>query len=366
VPALVLEGNAMLQLVQLAHQSWGRRIAVVQEPYLRLITGFDSIYSAAQAAIASQQKLHKLLTSQPPAESLDYDAVYHGRSLWKLLPSFDHPADPAHCFIMGTGLTHKASAQMRQNMHNLSPSPLVGEGRGEGENVQHRTGADSKEPLTDSMKMYNIGLEGGRPNPNCIGSSPEWFYKGTGAILRAHNEPLDVPSHGLDGGEEAEIAGCYILSPDGTPYRVGLTQGNEFSDHIMESQNYLYLAQSKLRSCSIGPELIINPDFSDVPGTTKILRKDKTLWQGKLASGEKWMCHTLANLEHHHFKHATHRTPGDVHIHFLGADEFSFKDKLKLEDGDIMQLEFKSFGRPLRNPIRIDRSPQAFVPVKEL
>jgi len=332
----------MLRIVQLTHPTNGRHIAIVDEPRLKLIADYKSVYEAATAAIASKKKLAALVSSKITTESLDYDAIYQGRSLWKLLPCFDHPAEPSRCYIMGTGLTHKASAQMRQNMHGKP--------------------AD----LTDSMKMYNIGLEGGRPQPNCIGSSPEWFYKGAGQILHAHNEPLDVPNHGDDGGEEAEIAGCYLIGPDGAPYRVGLAQGNEFSDHVMESKNYLYLAQSKLRSCSIGPELILNPDFSDVPGQTKILRNEKIIWQGKLASGEKWMCHTLANLEHHHFKHAAHRTPGDIHIHFLGADEFSFKDQLQLQDGDIMQLEFKSFGRPLRNPIKIDRSPQQFVPVREL
>ncbi len=44
-----------------------------------------------------------------------------------------------------------------------------------------------------------------------IGTPPEWFYKGTGTILRAHGEPLDVPAYAEDGGEEGEIAGdlCY-------------------------------------------------------------------------------------------------------------------------------------------------------------
>ena len=61
------------------------------------------------------------------------------------------------------------------------------------------------------MKMFQIGLEGGRPAAGSIGAAPEWFYKGVGTIVRAHNESLDVPVHGLDGGEEAEIAGIYLI-----------------------------------------------------------------------------------------------------------------------------------------------------------
>jgi hypothetical protein len=217
------------------------------------------------------------------------------------------------------------------------------------------------------MKMYQIGLDGGRPKPDHIGAAPEWFYKGTGHILRAHDQSLQVPNHGDDGGDEAEIAGCYIISPDGSPLRVGLVQGNEFSDHVLESKNYLYLAQSKLRSCSIGPEIVIGGDMSDeIRGHASIERNGKTIWVGPLASGEPWMCHTLANLEHHHFKHDEHRRPGDAHLHFFGADLFSFKDRLKLEDGDVMVVSFIGFGRPLRNPIQIDRSEQTFIKVKPL
>ena len=36
------------------------------------------------------------------------------------------------------------------------------------------------------------------------------------------------------------------------------------------------------------------------------------------------MSHTIANLEAHHFKYAPFRRPGDVHVHFFGADAFSF------------------------------------------
>ena len=79
-----------------------------------------------------------------------------------------------------------------------------------------------------------------------------------------------------------------------------------------------------------------------------------------------WMCHTLANLEHHHFKNSVFRKPGDAHVHFFGADMFSFKDRLELEDGDEMVINFENFGRPLRNPIAIDRSPERCVAVKAL
>ena len=248
--------------------------------------------------------------------------------------------------MSGTGLTHRASAENRQAMH-----------KGEGE---------AAAPLTDSMRMYRWGLEGGRPEPGQIGVQPEWFYKGCGTILRAHGEALDVPAFADDGGEEPEVAGAYLVDPQGHPRRVGLMVANEFSDHVMEKKNYLYLAPSKLRACAIGPELLAGAPFGDVHGTVRIERAGRAVWSRSVATGEANMSHSLANLEHHHFKYPAHRRPGDAHIHFFGADAFSFGEGFALEDGDVMAVSWEGFGRPLRNPIRIDRSEDAFVRIDPL
>jgi hypothetical protein len=196
-------------------------------------------------------------------------------------------------------------------------------------------------------------VEAGRPAAGEIGIAPEWFYKGNGSILHAHGEPLLVPSYAEDGGEEAEIAVAYVIGPDGTPYRVGMAQGNEFSDHRFEKKNYLNLAGSKLRTCSIGPELVVDPDFRMVPGTVRIARGGKELWSQPIASGEEEMSHSLRNLEHHHFKFELHRRPGDVHIHFLGAHSLSFGQGIELKNGDLMEIHFDGFGRALRNPVQV-------------
>ena len=66
-----------------------------------------------------------------------------------------------------------------------------------------------------------------------------------------------MPGFALDGGEEAEIAVLYLIDDGGRPRRVGYALGNEFADHVLERQNYLYLAHSKLRPCAFGPELLL-------------------------------------------------------------------------------------------------------------
>src|SRR6185437_2983426 len=218
--------------------------------------------------------------------------------------------------------------------------------------------------ITDSMRMYLAGLEGGRPEPGRAGVAPEWFYKGNGTILRAHGEALVVPPFGCDGGEEPEIAGLYVIDAAGRPRRVGMAIGNEFSDHVLEKRNYLYLAHSKLRTCAAGPELVLDPDFSGIAGTVTIERGGRPLWSHPIATGEANMSHSLANLEHHHFQYAAHRRAGDVHIHFFGAAAFSFGAGIRLESGDVMSIAFEGFGRPLRNPVCVE--PAGAPPVEVL
>ncbi len=307
-----------------------RRVAVVEEPKLRLLREFDSMYSLAQAAIASGGKLTSVATNHLTDDSLDYEPVYNGSGKWRLLPPIDHPHEIARCLVSGTGLTHLGSARDRASMHMAK-----------------------EQELTDSMKMFRWGLEGGRPGKGEIGIAPEWFHKGYGSVVHAHGEPLLIPAYAEDGGEEAEIAVVYVIGPDGQPYRVGMTQGNEFSDHRFEKKNYLNLAGSKLRTCAIGPELIVDPDFRSLPGTVTIARNGKKFWSQPISSGEEEMSHSLRNLEHHHFKFDLHRRPGDVHIHFLGAHSLSFGQGIELKDGDVMEIHFDGFGRPLRNPVEV-------------
>lgn len=333
----------MTGLVQLHHPEHGRRVAVIEGEQLRLLRTHRSIHDLAWAAIGARTRLPAMALTALSPEALPYDPIYRGESDWTLLPAFDHPDEPARCLVTGTGLTHKASAANRQAMHEGEKGPVV---------------------ITDSMRMYQWGLDGGRPAPGTVGVQPEWFYKGHGTILRAHGEPLEVPSYANDGGEEGEVAGAYLIDPAGQPRRVGFVVGNEFSDHVMEKQNYLYLAPSKLRACAIGPELIVDADFRDVQGTVRIERGDQAVWSHPIRTGEANMSHTVVNLEHHHFKYAAHRRPGDVHIHFFGADVFSFGGGVVLEDGDVMAIGLSGFGRALRNPIRLDRSPQACVTVE--
>lgn len=308
----------------------GRVVVVVREgSEAYAVKAAASVYELAQEAARSGAGLAARIRELGLGEAVDLEAAYEEGRL--LLP-VTHP-DPAHMHVTGTGLTHLGSASTRDAMHAEAANP------------------DKAENLTDSMKMFRMGLQGGKPAAGAAGVQPEWFYKGNGTVAAAPGQPLVSPAFAQDGGEEPEIAGIYIVGDDGAPFRVGFALSNEFSDHVMERVNYLYLAHSKLRPASFGPEILVGALPEDIRGTSRIRRSGQVIWEKPFLSGEANMSHTIANLEHHHFKYELFRQPGDVHIHMFGTATLSFADGIAAEQGDVFEIEAPDFGLPLRNPL---------------
>lgn len=324
-----------MNLLQFKNQSGERAVALINNGQAVTLNTTKSVYELASTAIAAGHTLPTEINSRGLGAELNLEAIVaEGR----LLSPIDHP-DPAHLYVTGTGLTHLGSAATRDSMHQS-------------------TSDAEEETLTDSMKMFRMGLEGGKPKPGEHGVQPEWFYKGNGTSVVASGAPIPSPSFAKDAGEEPEMAGIYIVGPDGQPRRLGFALSNEFSDHVTERVNYLFLAHSKLRSCALGPELRIGDLPGNVEGTSKILRDGKLVWEKPFVSGEDNMSHTIANLEYHHFKYDLFRNPGDIHIHMFGTATLSFADGISTQDGDTFEMQTPDFGLPLRNKIAIqDENP---------
>jgi hypothetical protein len=313
------------RLTQFVDKQGKRAVALRQDDApARRLNGATTTYELAQQAIVAGLSLLSLAQAQATGDPVDLAAALaDGR----VLPPLDHP-DAAHLLVAGTGLTHLGSAEGRDKMHRDLADPAK---------------------QTDSMRMFRMGLDGGKPAPGQVGVQPEWFYKGDGSILARPDGDLVSPFFALDGGEEPEIAGLYVVGPDGSVFRLGYALGNEFSDHVTERQNYLYLAHSKLRVCAIGPELLLGDLPADIRGTTRIVRDGKTVWEKPFLSGEANMSHSLSNLEYHHFKYDGFRRPGDAHVHYFGTATLSFSDGFTTQPGDVFEVEAAPFGLPLRN-----------------
>ncbi|WP_185985486.1 AraD1 family protein [Aureimonas mangrovi] len=304
-------------------------VAVLEDGAMGERLAAASLYDLAWDAISRGVLLTEAVLASRTGEPVDArELVREG-----LLALPVTHADPAHCLVTGTGLTHLGSAAGRDAMHRK---------------------ALEDEAATDSMKMFRMGLEGGKPAAGSVGVQPEWFYKGDGSTLRASGEALASPGFAQDGGEEPEIAGVYLVGPDGTPFRLGFCLANEFSDHVTEKGNYLWLAHSKLRNAALGPELFVGELPDHVEGVSRIRRGGQTVFEKPFLSGEANMSHSIANLEHHHFKYDLFRRPGDLHIHFFGTATLSFSDGFAAKEGDVFEIEAAPFLLPLTNALRLE------------
>ncbi|MDB5441509.1 MAG: hypothetical protein JWM33_3936, partial [Caulobacteraceae bacterium] len=192
-----------LRLLQIEAEG-GRRVVAAQGGESRLVAGAGSVRDMAMAAIAAGQTLADRVAELGYDGMVDIEAAY---AQGRILSPIEH-ADPAHLILSGTGLTHLGSAEGRDQMHREMLAAAT---------------------QTDSMRMFLEGLEGGKPAAGDVGQQPEWFYKGDGSQLVAPGGPITMPHFARDGGEEPELAGVYLIGPDGEPYRLGFCLGNEFS-----------------------------------------------------------------------------------------------------------------------------------------
>lgn len=330
----------MLRLIQFRDARGEQRVAACDdEGAAHVVDGVATTYELAWAAISAGISLAEQVKRNGTGEVVDIDAALASGQVD--LP-ISH-TDPAHLIVAGTGLTHLGSADGRDKMHKA---------------------AQSAEKPTDSMRMFLMGVEGGKPKSGEIGVQPEWFYKGDGSALVESGNDLVSPAFAEDGGEEPELAGIYLIGPDGTPFRLGFCLANEFSDHVTEKQNYLWLAHSKLRQASLGPELYVGDLPEHVEGVSRIRRDGEVIFEKPFLSGEANMSHSIANLEHHHFKYELFRRPGDIHVHFFGTATLSFSENVKTEKGDQFEIAANPFRYPLVN--RLAEAPSETIVVKAL
>ena len=248
----IVDGSDMIQVVARTNGA------------TRVVNGAKSVYSLALDAARSGSGLAALIERKGFGKTVDLDAAYRqGR-----LHLADQPSRPGASaphrhrpHASRLGIDPRRHAQEASRRRRGKPDRFH-------EDVPH--GARGRQ----AQAMAQVGVQ------------PEWFYKGNGTMAVAPGAPLFSPAFAKDGGEEPEIAGIYVIGDDGTPFRVGFALSNEFSDHVTERVNYLFLAHSKLRNASFGPEILVGDLPADIRGTSRILRNGKTLWEKPFLSGE--------------------------------------------------------------------------------
>lgn len=328
-----------MNLIQLQHQGQLFTAYVdTNKQCLQLTNKPAPLYQWIRDAIQSKKTLQALLQANLGEQRItfsDYQDNYQA-----YLP-VTHP-NAKHTIIGGTGLTHANRAKLRV----LS----------EINNPLHDTAC-----LSDSERVYMSGVTNGKPENILQGAKPEWFYKGDISILKPSQTPVTVPAHDLGIGEEAELIAVYYISDELSSYRIGYCLGNEFCDHKLEESNFFYISQSKLRECSIGAEIIIgNHELDVVNGHVRIIRDDNIIWNKPFASGQKRMNFSMENLEHHVFQHTALRRPDSFYFHFLGADQISHSDDIRLQHDDEIVIEAEPFQFPLVNRLQFESEQRVY------
>lgn len=293
---------------------------------LLLVNNFNSIYELALHSINTKISMIELVLNNLTTTKINYAELISQKAI--CIPVEN--VSPLSCYVTGTGLTHKNSELLRHDMYTQS---------------------DSENKMTDAQRIYLSGLRSGKATSKIASARPEWFFKGNGSSVIPTNQDLLLPEYAQGCGEEAELVAVYIVDHNGKPFRVGFTIGNEFSDHVLEKKNIYYLAQSKLFTCSIGPEIIIGDLPENISGTVKIMRNSDVYWEQKFNTGLEHMTHSFSNIEYYLFQHQLFNVPGNIYYHFLGADKVSFADNIVFEDQDVVDIYMDAFNYPLINRI---------------
>ncbi len=209
-------------------------------------------------------------------------------------------------------------------------------------------------PLTDSMKMFKMGLEGGKPSKGQEGVQPEWFYKGDGSTLVAPGGDLVSPAFALDGGEEPEIVGVYLIDARrrAAPAR-------------------LRARQRVLRPRHRAAELSLSRPFQAAPlelrpgvaARRPARRRARRLAHQARQGGDLGKAVPLRRAEHV----ALDRQSGGASFQICAVSpprrscmcissaprRCQFSDGIKPEKGDVFEIEAEAFGLPLRNRLTI-------------
>ncbi|HSV80665.1 MAG TPA: AraD1 family protein [Ramlibacter sp.] len=318
-----------MRLLQFEQPDGRRAVGLVESAErVRVLAGCDSTYALATRAIAQDVPLARLAAALAGDERVDYQALVERQAV--LVP-MDHP-DPAHLLVSASGLTHLGSERTR---------------------AQLRRALEADEAsLSDSLRLFKLGLDTGRAQDGRPGAAPEWHFKGNGHALVHPWRDFPVAAFASDASEEPELAGIYLVARDGTPRRLGFALANELSDHAIERRNSGWASRSKLCGSSFGPELLLGALPSNIEGLSRITRKGRRRWEKPFLTGERNMAHSIANIEFHHFKHDPFLVPGDVHVHYFGTATVSYAEGIKVDASCTFEISAPPFGRPLVNGLR--------------
>ncbi len=136
------------------------------------------------------------------------------------------------------------------------------------------------------MRMFRMGLEGGKPTDGEIGVQPEWFYKGDGSCLVGPGEPADLARLRAGRGRGAGARRHLSDRPGRHAVPSRLLPVERVLRPRDRARQLPVARHSKLRQASLGPELLVGALPDHVEGTSRIRRDDELVFDKPFLSGE--------------------------------------------------------------------------------
>ena len=228
----------------------------------------DSVYSLAQSAIAGIAVARRTDRGADDRRRRS-TTTQSTRPIGVATSAADRSSVRAsRLLVSGTGLTHLGSAKDRQAMHGVAESEL-----------------------TDSMKMFRWGVDGGRPAPGQVGHRTRVVLQGerVRSCAPTASRSSCLP-YGEDGGEEAEIAGVYIIDARRTPVAHRHVQRQRILRPSVREAELSQSGQLEASHVFARPGAGRRPDFESVAGKVAIERDGAIVWSKDIITGEANMC----------------------------------------------------------------------------
>ncbi|HEY0705882.1 MAG TPA: hypothetical protein VGG33_03750, partial [Polyangia bacterium] len=177
-----------------------------------------------------------------------------------------------------------------------------------------------------------------------------WSFRGNGSTLVGAGQPLAMPAFARGALPSPAVAGVYVIAEDGTPCQVGWALA-----HAIVDPGFLVgpgTGHACLRPTSLGPELLLGELPGEIGGAARVLRGEAVIAEHPLPLGDEAMSRPIAELAREHFRYATHRRPGDVHVHVFGTGQPTPPQPAAQPD-DLFELAVPALGHPLRNRLTV-------------
>lgn len=200
--------------------------------------------------------------------------------------------------------------------------------------------------------VYSFGYTHAVVNETAVEKGKlDFYYKGTGDLLRTDGDPLSSPVPLTAGGIEAEYCAIYCINKESEPVYLGFTLANDFSDAGLRHARRNLANLSKLQPTAVASEVVLEELPASSAVSASVSRGGAAVWRREGALGRREMLYSPRVLERLLLHRRGLFEAGTVVYLLLGSCISSHKDGAELREGDVISLRDTYSGLSLGNTL---------------